>query len=402
MTPSIIFKNEEESRHYQGSTNDLDFVNHELSVNLDSTSAFEGPEKLLEIWFAPSQKDLPLGWPSDGLRHIPLSGIEDMLQKVNCSILSKISSPALDAYLLSESSLFVFAHKLILKTCGTTTTLFSLEPLLELVRKYCHYSEPNLMNSYRVFYSRRSFMFPDKQHEVQKCWPNELAWLDRYFPSEKADSYVVGNLATDHWHFYMNGTNRDFQTENHIEPDQTLEILMTDLDPVAAGGFEMQRHSGEFPHLDPAADDYGHLLGQKMLRLQKLDKIVDVASGKSKHDAFAFTPCGFSSNTILEDKYYCTLHITPERGWSYASFETNYPHGSKVKMINKVIQSLRPSRFFISFIQEIGKSGDEDFSFGAVRDGTIRDYERHARIVYDLRFNYRLLYCYYEKIADDQ
>jgi len=49
-------------------------------------------------------------------------------------------------------------------------------------------------------------------------------------------------------------------------------------------------------------------------------------------DAFAFEPCGYSANALIHhasdgtsagSEGYYTIHVTPEEGWSYASFECN-------------------------------------------------------------------------------
>ena len=39
--------------------------------------------------------------------------------------------------LISESSMFVTERRFILKTCGITTLLLAIEPLLELVKEEC-------------------------------------------------------------------------------------------------------------------------------------------------------------------------------------------------------------------------------------------------------------------------
>jgi S-adenosylmethionine decarboxylase len=77
----------------------------------------------------------------------------------------------------SESSLFVFPHKLILKTCGTTTLLAGIPPILELAQKAGFpYGE-----IYRVFYSRKSFMFPERQRSPHGSWGEEVQRLNSYF-----------------------------------------------------------------------------------------------------------------------------------------------------------------------------------------------------------------------------
>ncbi|GMF60457.1 unnamed protein product [[Candida] boidinii] len=74
--------NHEEKNNSNETT--TDFINHELSVNLDSSNAFEGPEKLLEIWISPTDSVLPIGCPEKGLRAIPLEGIEQLLDLQLC------------------------------------------------------------------------------------------------------------------------------------------------------------------------------------------------------------------------------------------------------------------------------------------------------------------------------
>lgn len=79
---------------------------------------FEGPEKLLEIWFAPSPEELPPPVQNtDGLRLRPTKGKgreaewqglrrvgrevwEEMLDVVKCKVLSYVEGADLDAYLL--------------------------------------------------------------------------------------------------------------------------------------------------------------------------------------------------------------------------------------------------------------------------------------------------------------
>jgi S-adenosylmethionine decarboxylase len=75
---------------------------------------FEGPEKTLEVIFKTAGK---------GLRALSRVQLDTLCKLAKCTILSTISSTHVDAYVLSESSLFVYDYRLIMKTCGTTTLL---------------------------------------------------------------------------------------------------------------------------------------------------------------------------------------------------------------------------------------------------------------------------------------
>ena len=64
--------------------------------NSSSSAPFEGPEKLLEIWFAPSASAID----HQGLRAIDRKLWEQVLEIVKCKILSVIQGSDIDAYLL--------------------------------------------------------------------------------------------------------------------------------------------------------------------------------------------------------------------------------------------------------------------------------------------------------------
>ncbi|KAI1438857.1 S-adenosylmethionine decarboxylase [Xylaria sp. CBS 124048] len=246
-------------------------INHEVAADLDSSNAFEGPEKLLEVWFAPTPDCLPPGAQPNGLKAVPGDAWVAMLDLVNCKILSVLESEDVDAYLLSESSMFVFPHKLILKTCGTTTLLLGLHRLLRIAAEHAGFPFHNTQSlddintaasPYRVFYSRKNFLFPDKQRGPHRSWKQEVEFLDDMF--EGGSAYMVGKMNGDHWYLYItspetlvtrpratdeNGTAKIPTTTVPImeadlqRKDETLEILMTDLDPDNAKQFYLEHAS---------------------------------------------------------------------------------------------------------------------------------------------------------------
>jgi S-adenosylmethionine decarboxylase len=74
-------------------------------MSTSEPSQFEGPEKLLEIWFAPSAADiehatLPTKDGKYGLRKVDRAVWEEMLEIVKCKVLSVVEGSEMDAYLL--------------------------------------------------------------------------------------------------------------------------------------------------------------------------------------------------------------------------------------------------------------------------------------------------------------
>ncbi|KAG9246419.1 putative S-adenosylmethionine decarboxylase proenzyme [Calycina marina] len=253
-------------------------INHEATVDLDSSNAFEGPEKLLEVWFAPAPDNLPLGTHNHGLKAVSAETWKEVLDMVNCKVLSIVESEHVDAYLLSESSMFVFPHKLILKTCGTTTLLLGLRRMLRIAAVDAGFPSHNTESlsdiktaatPYRVFYSRKNFLFPDKQQGPHRSWKNEVSFLDDMFTGGSA--YMVGKMNGDHWYLYLTTPNTSLtpprtpdservETETKVlnipsatafavgkgaagNDDETLEILMTDLEVQNAKQFYLDNAS---------------------------------------------------------------------------------------------------------------------------------------------------------------
>lgn len=395
MTQSIVFKTQEEILKFKESNENFDFIDHELSVGLDSTNAFEGPEKLLELWFSPNIKNLPKNWPENGLRNIPLVEIKELLKIVNCEILSKISTSKMDAYLLSESSLFVYPNKLILKTCGTTTTLLCFDKLIDLIKEFCdlNFNKLEFKNIYRIFYSRRSFIFPDKQKSIHKSWDSELIHLNNYFNEETNKSYILGDInSNNNWYLYINGTNEFEDKKVDNNNDITIELLMTDLDNSNSNNFKLNNlikdeNNNLINNYNKETEDEGHKFGDYIMNKTKLNKIFNY--NNIKHDSFAFSPCGFSSNSLINNENYYTIHITPEDGWSYASFETNLCKNFEelFQTVNKVVESIKPGKFTLVVCYE----GEN-----IINNLNINNYINYNNVSIKIEHNYTLVYIMYK------
>ncbi|GMM34026.1 adenosylmethionine decarboxylase [Saccharomycopsis crataegensis] len=408
MAPSISYQCEYSS------------INHKNVENLDSTDAFEGPEKLLEIWLSPIEN-----LPNNGFRCIPLNQVESLLDDINCKILSQISSDNMDAYLLSESSLFVFNNKIILKTCGTTTTLLCIEKLFKLVKEYLQW-DLTKFPAFKVFYSRRSFMFPQKQVELHQNWNNEVEYLDKYFPG--GDSYIVGKSNKDHWHLFTSGVG--FINANNLPvnsiiasdvakkklisefKDETFEILMTRLSDEVTTVFNTQKFLSKCGIETVNGEFDGHKIGEITFKESGLAHLYEIeGSHDIKSNCFSFNPCGFSSNSIVDNSSYYTLHITPESGWSYASFETNVNpyelNTNNLEVLKKILKIFQPGCFcftifelkdeFNSRLGMSGKQDDTNNSFKLLKNVELKGYKRVEKIMYDID-EYKLLYVNFVKI----
>lgn len=297
------------------------------SISLDNSHEyfFEGAEKLLKICF---DKDHGNG---QSLRVIPYDELAAMLEIAQCHILHSESNECMDSYVLSESSMFIFDTRMILKTCGSTQLLHALNYLLHLVQKYC-----NMETVVSVFYSRKNFLRPERQPFLHRKFEREIDYLDRYF--QDGSAYCLGSLKHDRWFLYT----MTLPHAHALHPDHTLEILMTEMPDEILSVFTKAMCMD----------------GKECTKKSGIDRIVPF--GTVIHEEL-FTPCGYSMNGLLpKTDQYVTIHITPEPEFSYVSFETNQSFSSLYKQTLKVIDLFKPNKFLMTvFANELSIEGKE-------------------------------------------
>ena len=197
------------------------------------------------------------------------------------------------------------------------------------------------------------------------------------------------------------------------EEDETLEILMTDLEEKNAKQFYLDHASAvaedryfKQPRKQDLSDSYddvfsnasgsadgeftsedegppypqeltteGHALGTVVSETCGLSDLYHVGKyPEAKVDAYLFTPCGFSANGVIptpnspKDTHYFTVHVTPEPICSFASFETNVPARQTGRettdVINQVVNIFKPGRFSVTLFEAKPSSEETD----ALRD----------------------------------
>lgn len=260
------------------------------------TPPFEGPEKKLEII---------LFSPQPGLRSNRDGRWNRVVDASRASIISQIQTDELTGYLLSESSLFVWDDRILMITCGRTTLVRALPEIVRIVGKE---------NIAFVFYEQKNFMFPQQQ---PSRFESDVEMVTEFFPGKY---YKLGPANYDHVNVFYSSHAREAP-----EGDATLQLLMHELDAEAmdifcAANVENPQRAEEMSGLD-------RLYPRPILM-----------------DGFLFTPCGYSLNGLVGNKY-LTIHVTPQADSSYVSFETNILEEDYSGTIQKVISIFRPRRF---------------------------------------------------------
>ena len=265
---------------------------------------FEGSEKKLEVIF-----DDKLN-----LLKVENSVWESLVEKANATILSSTENEYIKAFLLSESSLFVWKNKILLITCGQTSLICTVDEICKQFKKE---------NIELLIYQRKNEYF---SHLQPSSFFDDIKKLNQMFDGV---AYRFGEM-DEHHHFIFHTTS-NYMPES---TDHTKEFLLYGL------GKEVSR---TLTNTELSASEIRSFLNFDLILEDFLI------------DDFKFDPYGYSINAIKEDKYF-TVHITPQEDSSYISFETNI---KLEKYIKGLVETLKPSSFdFLSFTPL--KTSEED------------------------------------------
>lgn len=262
---------------------------------------FEGSEKKIEVNVHPES--------SLCLRELKKDYWHKLVKESGASILSVISNNYCDAYILSESSLFVWDKRFLMITCGKTTLV---DAFVAFIEEFGKEKLPSLIyqrkNEYYSFLQKSDFY-----SDVEK--------YKKYLPGV---SHRFGYLDRHHTNIFH--SNNEF---DGAQDDFTTELLMYHINDRATAVF-----SKENQEKNVIRDFLG----------------IDQRLSGFQIDDFAFDPLGYSLNGI-KDKNYFTIHVTPEEDSSYVSFETNCDLSSQhPRLLENILDLFQPESFdFLTF-----------------------------------------------------
>ncbi|MBH48564.1 MAG: adenosylmethionine decarboxylase [Halobacteriovorax sp.] len=228
----------------------------------------------------------------------------EMVARCNATILSEVSNDQCDAYLLSESSLFVWDHSFLMITCGSTMLVNSVQHFLGRVRSDDIES---------IIYQRKNEYGP---------WLQKTSFAQDV---ERLQTMVDGVTTRfgylDEHHTYMFHLDKDFSPRPN---DTTTELLMY--------------------HIQGKAAQALRCTNQTVQSIREFMNLHEFFDGFQVDD-YCFKPCGYSLNAIKDDRY-VTIHMTPQEESSYVSFETNVNLEKDFPgLVDKLLETFEPFSF---------------------------------------------------------
>ena len=211
-----------------------------------------------------------------------------------------------------------------------------------------------------VLYERKNHLFPQWQ---PSDFAMDVANLEHFFPGK---SYRLGPTNQDH-------VNVFYSSHQLADPGNIakLQILMHELDQESQGWFM----SGRRP-------DLGHV-----------PHMVEIFDGL-KTDSHFFAPEGFSMNGI-SGPVYATVHVTPGKNDSYASFVTNTLDRKYDELIGQTIDLFRPGRFSVMLT---ASQSDGDSALHQAAGVCVPGYQINEKSTYTFDCGHTTVYLNHQRL----
>jgi len=252
---------------------------------------FEGSEKKAEVYTKHEQCSL--------LNNIDDKFWHELVAAGNAKILSSLSNKYCKAFILSESSLFIWHDRFLILTCGITQLVKSIEYFITHIGQeniaYCSYQRKN------EYYSNAQ----------PSSFSDDIKLLGKYI---HGNALRFGEIDSHHNYFFYK-ENKQF-----INKDKTYEFIA------------YQVNSNVLCKLSSQVLTSSDI--REFLQLENLFPQFIL-------DDFVFKPYGYSINGLYKDKYF-TIHITPQASSSYISIAANV---DLIKLVPDILTILQPLSF---------------------------------------------------------
>ena len=231
-----------------------------------------------------------------------------MVERCHAHILSSINNGECKAFLLSESSLFVWHDRLLILTCGNTHLVHAVEFFIQQI---------GMDQIRQVIYQRKNEYFA---HAQPSTFGDDIKLLSQYMPSK---AYRFGEL--DSHHNYIFHQDNEFKAE---VKDKTYELLAY--------------------QISQQASDKLTTVGLKAEEIRQFLQL-DALFSDFMLDDFVFEPFGYSINAIRGEEY-LTIHVTPQANSSYVSIESNI---NLITLAATFLKILAPKSFDLLSFNEL-------------------------------------------------
>lgn len=259
---------------------------------------FEGSEKKVEVIIKNSSFSL--------IDDVTDEFWLELVKRANAKILSCIQNQCCKAFILSESSLFVWHDRFVILTCGVTHLVNSVEYFIQ---------EQGIECIEYLTYQRKNEYY---SHAQLSCFGDDIKVLNKYI---KGNALRFGEMDSHHtFLFYKQG--------EHRVQNKSYELLAYHISEQASEKF-----------INP------NITVQEIREFLQLDKLLP----DFLIDDHIFDPYGYSVNAIKDDKY-LTIHVTPQAESSYVSVESNI---NLIELSPNILKVLKPKSFDLLSFNEV-------------------------------------------------